>query len=144
MMKIMPVDQFKPEDFKTPPIQAGNDVEQRVDDIISQVRQRGDEALIAYARQFDRAEIDSVLVTEKEMEEAFAACDADQHGRGALRGPVLSSVPFDRPAGFPRPAFHLCPRVIAALQPETVLRRFNEPAGGSARIRDEAEEDMED
>ena len=75
MMKIMPVDQFNPEDFKTPPIQAGNDVEQRVDDIISQVRQRGDEALIAYARQFDRAEIDSVLVTEKEMEEAFAACD---------------------------------------------------------------------
>ena len=36
MMKIMPVDQFKPEDFKTPPIQAGNDVEQRVDDMQEQ------------------------------------------------------------------------------------------------------------
>lgn len=34
--------------------------------------------------------------------------------------------------------------LLSALQPETVLRRFNEPAGGSARIRDEAEEDMED
>ena len=38
MMKIMPVDDFRPEDFKTPPIQAGNEIEQKVDAIIQDVR----------------------------------------------------------------------------------------------------------
>ena len=77
MMKIMPVDQFDPEEFKTPPIQAGNDVEAAVDGIIAQVRQKGDQALKEYAAAFDRAHIDSVLVSDAEIEEAFAACDED-------------------------------------------------------------------
>ena len=38
MMKIMPVDQFQFEDFKTPPIQAGNEIEAAVDAIIEKVR----------------------------------------------------------------------------------------------------------
>ena len=46
MMKIMPVDQFNPEEFKTPPIQAGNEIEAIVDEIIANVRQNGDRALI--------------------------------------------------------------------------------------------------
>ena len=45
MMKIMPVDQFRPEDFKTPPIQAGNEIEAIVDEIIADVRANGDLAL---------------------------------------------------------------------------------------------------
>lgn len=76
MMKIMPVDQFKPEDFKTPPIQAGNDIEQTVDAIISDVRARGDAALISYAKKFDQADLNAVCVTDAEIEEAFAACDS--------------------------------------------------------------------
>ena len=77
MMKIMPVDQFKPEELKTPPIQAGNEIEAIVDDIIATVRRDGDQALKAYAAKFDRAELDSVLVSEEEIAEAFAACDPE-------------------------------------------------------------------
>ncbi len=77
MMKIMPVDQFRPEDFKTPPIQAGNEIEAIVDEIIANVRANGDQALKEYAAKFDKAELNSVLVSEEEMAEAFAACDAE-------------------------------------------------------------------
>ena len=75
MMKIMPVNQFKPEDFKTPPIQAGNEIEAVVDEIIANVRANGDVALKEYAAKFDKAELNSVLVSEDEIAEAFAACD---------------------------------------------------------------------
>ena len=44
MMKIMPVDQFDPSAFKTPPIQTGNEIEAAVDSIIQTVRQQGDKA----------------------------------------------------------------------------------------------------
>jgi len=75
MMKIMPVDQFQPEDFKTPPIQAGNEIEAAVDEIIACVRAKGDQALMEYAARFDKAEISAVEVSEEEIEEAFRACD---------------------------------------------------------------------
>ena len=74
-MKIMPVDQFDPEAFKTPAIQAGNEIEAAVDAILADVRARGDAALRDYAARFDKAEIDSVTVSDGEIEEAFAACD---------------------------------------------------------------------
>ena len=77
MMKIMPVDQFKPEEFKTPPIQAGNEIEAIVDEIIANVRKNGDRALKEYAAKFDKAVLDAVLVSEEEIAEAFAACDAE-------------------------------------------------------------------
>ena len=77
MMKIMPVDQFDAEAFKTPPIQAGNEIEAAVDAIIADVREKGDAALIAYAAKFDKADLSSVLVSKEEIEEAFAACDEE-------------------------------------------------------------------
>ena len=77
MMKIMPVDQFDPSAFKTPPIQTGNEIEAAVDLIIQTVRQQGDKALIDYAAKFDKAQLTSVLVSDAEIEEAFAACDPD-------------------------------------------------------------------
>ena len=77
MMKIMPVDQFDASAFKTPPIQTGNEIEAAVDAIIQTVRQQCDQALIDYAAKFDKASLDSVLVSEAEIEEAFAACDPD-------------------------------------------------------------------
>ena len=77
MMKIMPVDQFDLSALKTPPIQTGNEIEAAVDAIIQTVRQQGDQALIDYAAKFDKAKLDSVLVSGAEIEEAFAACGPD-------------------------------------------------------------------
>ena len=77
MMKIMPVDEFDASAFKTPPIQTGNEIEAAVDAIIAAVRERGDSALIEYTARFDKARLSSVLVSQEETEEAFAACDAE-------------------------------------------------------------------
>ena len=44
-----------------------------VTDIIANVRARGDAALLEYCRKFDKAELDSLAVTEAEIDEAFAA-----------------------------------------------------------------------
>ncbi len=74
-MKIMPADKFDVQALKTTPIQSGNEIEARVDEIIENVRARGDEALIEYAARFDRAEISSLVVTEEEIDAAFAACE---------------------------------------------------------------------
>ena len=46
-----------------------------VADILSQVRTRGDEALLEYTRKFDKADITSLQVTEAEFEEALADFD---------------------------------------------------------------------
>ena len=46
-------------------------VAETVSEIISNVRQNGDSALIEYAKKFDKAELSSLLVTEKEIEDAF-------------------------------------------------------------------------
>ncbi len=77
MMKIMPVDEFRPQDFKTPPIQAGNEIEEKVDAIIAAVREKGDRALMEFAEKFDHASLSSVLVSDAELDEAFSACDPD-------------------------------------------------------------------
>jgi histidinol dehydrogenase len=49
-----------------------------VADIISNVREKGDEAVFSYTKQFDKWEIDAdnVRVSQAEMDEAFAATDA--------------------------------------------------------------------
>ena len=44
-----------------------------VDPIIARVRDRGDEALLAYAREFDKAELTDVRVSADEFERALAA-----------------------------------------------------------------------
>ncbi len=48
-------------------------VEGIVTDIIRDVRENGDAALRAYTERFDKAKLDSLLVSEQEMEEALAA-----------------------------------------------------------------------
>ena len=48
-------------------------VEDIVTDIIREVRARGDAALREYTEKFDKAALDSLTVTEQEMEEAMAA-----------------------------------------------------------------------
>ena len=73
MIRIMRSDEFDQAAFKTPPIQAGNDIEARVDEIIARVREKGDEALVEYAARFDGARLDSLIVSEAEIEAAFRA-----------------------------------------------------------------------
>ena len=51
------------------------DVAGVVSDIISNVRARGDEALFEYCKKFDGAALDALLVSEAEIEEAFAAVE---------------------------------------------------------------------
>ena len=48
-------------------------VEQAVADIISAVRQRGDEAVLEYTRRFDCPTLEAMEVTEEEIEEAMVA-----------------------------------------------------------------------
>ena len=75
MMRIMQAEEFRPEDLKTPPIQAGNDIEEKVDQILRAVRENGDAALMAYTEKFDGVKLSSVLVSDEEIEAAFANCD---------------------------------------------------------------------
>ncbi len=48
------------------------DVEKIVADIIDNVRKNGDKALFEYCEKFDKAKLATLLVTEAEIEEAFA------------------------------------------------------------------------
>lgn len=52
-------------------------VEEIVSDIIENVRNRGDEALFSYSEKFDGAKLDSLLVTNAEMEEALAEVEPE-------------------------------------------------------------------
>ena len=51
------------------------DVAGIVTDIIANVRDRGDAALLEYCRKFDKAELTSLAVTQEEVDEAFASVD---------------------------------------------------------------------
>ena len=50
-------------------------VEKIVQDILARVRAEGDRAVLAYTRQFDAPELESLEVTEAEVEEAFRSAD---------------------------------------------------------------------
>ena len=51
--------------------------QESVNEILNQVKTRGDQAVFDYTRQFDRAELtaDSLYVTEEEIEEAYTLVD---------------------------------------------------------------------
>ena len=51
------------------------DVAAVVSDIIANVRQNGDKAVLEYNLKFDKAKLDTLLVSRQEMEEAFAAVE---------------------------------------------------------------------
>jgi len=59
--------------------EADADVRQVVEDIIREVREGGDAALIALTKKFDRHEITAagLHITAEEIEQAFAACDPE-------------------------------------------------------------------
>lgn len=54
-----------------------DEYQHKVTEILGQVREKGDEALFAYTKQFDGADItkESIRVTEKEIEEAYSLVD---------------------------------------------------------------------
>ena len=52
-------------------------VEEKVSEIIRNVRERGDDALREYTKRFDGAELTDLTVTKEEMEEALSKVDAD-------------------------------------------------------------------
>ena len=62
--------------LKRSPSQYG-EYESRVQDIITQVKTKKDEAVFAYTKMFDRATIDAsnIKVTEEEVAEAYEAID---------------------------------------------------------------------
>ncbi len=72
MIKIMKYGQVSPEEIfaRVEPVV---DVQSIVADIIANVRQKGDEALYEYCEKFDKAKLDSLLVTSEEIQEAAQA-----------------------------------------------------------------------
>ena len=50
-------------------------VEQAVAEIIRAVQTEGDSALLAYTKKFDQASLDSIAVSEEEIDEAVASMD---------------------------------------------------------------------
>lgn len=53
------------------------DVSDIVADIIADVRKNGDQALIAYAKKFDKADLTCLEVTDEEIEEAFQSVEPE-------------------------------------------------------------------
>ena len=74
MIKIYPYGQVKNEEIFARAV-PDTDVEGIVRDIIANVRKNGDAALLEYTAKFDKAALDSLVVTKEEIDEAVAAVD---------------------------------------------------------------------
>ena len=74
MIRIYKYGQVADEDIFARAVPAVN-VEAIVSQIIQDVRLNGDEALFRYCEQFDRAKLDSLQVTQQEMDEAIGSVD---------------------------------------------------------------------
>ncbi|MBO1914595.1 histidinol dehydrogenase, partial [Microvirga sp. 3-52] len=73
MLKILTGEQYEIELNKSDTtIGSHEDLDRTVLKIIEQVRERGDEALIEYTAQFDKVELDNLLVSQEEFIEARA------------------------------------------------------------------------
>lgn len=75
MMRILDFDSLSPEAFLNRDIQAEEDVSAAVDEIIQEVRRRGDGALRDYTRRFDGAELQDRWVSAEEFNAARRAVD---------------------------------------------------------------------
>nr|WP_326127666.1 histidinol dehydrogenase [uncultured Oscillibacter sp.] len=75
MMRILDFDSLAPEDFLNRDIRAEEDVSAAVDEILREVRTRGDAALRDYTRRFDGALLEDLWVTAREFDEAREAVD---------------------------------------------------------------------
>ena len=69
MIKILEFDAVKPEEVFAR-VEPTVNVEQIVSEIIEDVKQNGDKALFAYCEKFDHAKLDSLRVSQQEIEDA--------------------------------------------------------------------------
>ena len=74
MIKIMKYGQLPPSEIFARQADTG-DISAAVAEILANVRTSGDEALFAYTKKFDKAELSKLEVTELEINEAFASVD---------------------------------------------------------------------
>ena len=77
MIRILQFEGLAPEEILNRDIRAEADVEAVVDEIIARVRQKGDEALLEYAKKFDHVKLESLTVTKEEIDEAMASADPE-------------------------------------------------------------------
>ena len=76
MIRIFDFDSLSPAEFLNRDIQTEEDVSAAVDEILRQVRARGDGALREYTKRFDGAEPPEFRVSAREFDEARAAVDS--------------------------------------------------------------------
>ena len=74
MIKILKFGEVKPEDIFAR-VEPAVNVEAIVTDIIQNVRKQGDKALLEYCERFDHAKLDSLQVTQEEIDAAVAAVE---------------------------------------------------------------------
>nr|MBQ8244822.1 histidinol dehydrogenase [Oscillospiraceae bacterium] len=76
MIKVMKYGQVPNSEIFARVVPAVN-VEAVVSDIIANVRKNGDEAVLEYTRKLDKADLKTLLVSQEEMDEAFAAVEPE-------------------------------------------------------------------
>ena len=77
MIPIYTYETLSPEQILNRKIQEEENVSAAVDAVIADVRRNGDAALKAYTKRFDGVELDSLQVTESELEAAWEALEPD-------------------------------------------------------------------
>lgn len=77
MIKMYEFDALHPDQFLNRDLRAEKDVEAVVAEVLDTVRREGDAALRRYAERFDRAVLDSLVVSEAEMRAALEGTDPD-------------------------------------------------------------------
>ena len=75
MIRILQFDALKPEEILNRDIRAEENVSAAVDEILSQVREHGDEALRRFSQKFDGVRLDRLEVTPEEWDGAVDAVD---------------------------------------------------------------------
>ncbi len=76
-MKLLTMEQYDAEEKKRTAVEEDTKLDTRVLEIIKTVRQRGDEALLAYTSRFDEVELKRLVVSEAEMAEAETLVNED-------------------------------------------------------------------
>lgn len=74
MIKILKIGEVEPAEIFARSVPSVN-VEEIVSDIIANVIQNGDKALLEYNKKFDKAEISSLLVSQEEIDDAVKAVE---------------------------------------------------------------------
>ena len=74
MIKILKIGEVEPAEIFARSVPSVN-VEEIVSDIIANVVQNGDKALLEYNKKFDKAEISSLLVSQEEIDDAVKAVE---------------------------------------------------------------------